>query len=167
MPHCMVYGEIFLYEKPSREQVLDLSFVLTQKAVELRLGLNLFCNLKEWVAKQYDISECLNNTYIPYEILDDPSSNECSEIFKGMLFPHFLGIENSRLPMLQSFVREVVELEQVSHMTIRFVEVHLDDLNTLQFEYTIKANDLCDKLVYLSTQPYMGEFPAVKFTIEK
>ena len=69
--------------------------------------------------------------------------------------------------MLQNFVREVVELEQVSHMTIRFVDVHLDDLNTLEFEYTIKADDLCDKLVYLSNQPYRGEFPAVKFTIEK
>ena len=86
MAHCTIMGKIVFSEKFERKDVVELSYFLMQKAMDNRIGINLDCNLMRKAEYFYPIKNYIKEGCIPYEILDNPLTNECSDIFDDIWF---------------------------------------------------------------------------------
>ena len=167
MPHYNIYGKLVFNETPSDDDLLDLAYHLVSKSIEYRFGINLYGNITSYLLKEFpDFNYCRKNKYIPFEIMDDPMSDECSEIFDGILIGQhdFIWIEKSRMPMLQDFLTEILRLDCISHLVVNAIDKH-SDLNPVISEYEIGADELCD--TWAKAPKTHSEIGNVRFTIKK
>lgn len=109
MPHFSIYGKLVFKDTIDPDELLKFAYRLVSKSVEYQFGINLYGNISSDLLKEFpDFNSCQKNKYIPFEILDHPMSNECSEIFDEILIGQhdFIGVENSRLPNSRIFLRK-------------------------------------------------------------
>ena len=136
------------------------------KAITHRFGLNLGSNVPQYCLQKMDLPDCLAGNILIYEITDDPTSNECCDIYDGIWIGQhdFVGIENSRLIDLERFVSDMLSHRTVSCMEFCTEDVHGDDRAGTTM-YTIKVNELCH---VMTTAPRIHtEMPNVKVLILK
>lgn len=175
MGHASLYGKIVFNTVPTEEQLLDLAFYITQKAVDYRFGINLYSNLSDHIIPNrfsFDsIWNCVNEKYIPYEILDNPLTNECRYMFRDVVLdceglnvlPNY---SNTRIPALQDFLGEILNHKLITKLTLRFEDEHGHD-NITVYEYSIKPHELCEVLEQVPNDENGLEIPAAKFVITK
>lgn len=166
MPHYHVYGKIIFFDIPNNEYLLKLAYNLVSQSVTYRLGINLYANLSQELLEKFNTNTCREERYIPFELLDNPLTNECSEIFDGIWIGRhdLIGIENSRLPTLESFFAQMLTYEGISHLIVIFKDCHAD-LNAGMTEHEIEPNELCS---VLTNAPRINtELPDVKLTVRR
>ena len=61
MAHCTVIGKIVFSQKFERKDVVELSYFLMQKAIDNRIGINLYCNLTRKAEYFYPIKSFPDN----------------------------------------------------------------------------------------------------------
>ena len=167
MPHYSIYGKIVFKDTPNPDELLTLAYRLVSKSIEYRFGINLYGNISSDLLNEFaDFNYCRKNKYIPFEILDHPMSNECSEIFDGILIGQhdFIGVENSRLPILQDFLAEILGIECISHLVVNAIDRHSDS-SALMKEYEIEADEFCG--TWMNAPKLHSELPNVRFIICK
>ena len=129
MPHFSIYGKLVFKDIIDSDELLKFAYRLVSKSVEYQFGINLYGNISSDLLKEFpDFNSRQKNKYIPFEILDNPMSNECSDIFDGILIGQhgFIGVENSRLPILQDFLAEILRIECISHLVVIAIDKHSD-----------------------------------------
>ena len=167
MPYYNIYGKIVFKDIPNPDELLTLAYRLVSKSIEYRLGINLYGNITSYLLKEFaDFNYCRKNKYIPFEILDDPMSNECSEIFDGILIGQhdFIGVENSRLPILQDFLAEILGIECISHLVVNAIDKHSDS-SALMTEYEIEADEFCG--TWMNAPKVHSELGNVRFIVHQ
>ena len=166
MPHYHVYGKIVFCDVPDDEYLLDLAYDLLSQCVAYRLGINLCANLSAELLEEFNTNTCVEEKYIPFEILDNPLTNECSEIFDGIWIgkEDIIGTENSRLPTLERFFAQMLTHERVSHLILIFKDCHADR-NAGMTEHEIGPNELCS--VLKNAPRIHTELPDVRLTVRK
>ena len=144
MPHFNIYGKIVFKETPDNNSVLDLAYFLFSRTIEYRIGINIWCNLSESVRNKFNISKCIAEKYIPFEILDNPATNECYHIFDGIWIGKndYIGIENSKLPSLEKFLSEILNYDNILYIALNFNDVHGDE-NARATTHKIHPDELC------------------------
>ena len=108
--------------------------------------------------------------YIPYEILDDPLSDECHKILKNMWFSDegekILFMEKSGMPNVQNFFQDIIRHEQISHIAFESQSVHY--YGKFEFlEYEIKADAFCKTIMEAVLRTHYSGLPKVRFKIIK
>jgi len=166
MPHFSIYGKLVFKDTIDSDELLKLAYRLVSKSVEYQFGINLYGNISSDLLKEFpDFNSCQKNKYIPFEILDHPMSNECSHIFDGILIGQHdvIGVENSRLPILQDFLAEILGIECISHLVVIAIDKH-SDIPPVITEYEIKAEEFCT--TWLNAPNPDSELPNVKLIIK-
>ena len=174
MSHCTVIGKIVFSQKFERKDVVELSYFLMQKAMDNRIGINLDCNLTRKAEYFYPIKNYIKEGCIPYEILDNPLTNECSDIFDDIWFGAkrlFEVRKSAGILRLQKFYNEIIRHEMISYITVRFFDEHSSDpeIKNKTDTYTdeIKAEELG---LFIEDTPLdrdYTEFPDVRLKIVK
>ena len=167
MPHFSIYGKLVFKDTIDSDELLKLAYRLVSKSVEYQFGINLYGNISSDLLREFpDFNSCQKNKYIPFEILDNPMSNECSDIFDEILIGQhdFIGVENSRLPKLQDFLAEILRIECISHLVVIAIDKH-SDINPVITEYEIKAEEFCT--TWLNAPKTHSELPNVRLIIKK
>ena len=167
MPHFSIYGKLVFKEIIGRDELLKFAYRLVSKSVEYQFGINLYGNISSDLLKEFpDFNSCQKNKYIPFEILDNPMSNECSDIFDEILIGQhdFIGVENSRLPKLQDFLAEILRIECISHLVVIAIDKH-SDIPPVITEYEIGAEEFCT--TWLNAPKTHSELPNVRLIIKK
>lgn len=167
MPHFSIYGKLVFKDTIGRDELLKFAYRLVSKSVEYQFGINLYGNISSDLLKEFpDFNSCQKNKYIPFEILDNPMSNECSDIFDEILIGQhdFIGVENSRLPKLQDFLAEILRIECISHLVVIAIDKH-SDIAPVITEYEIEVNEFCT--TWLNAPKVHSELPNVRLIIKK
>ena len=166
MPNTLIYGKIFFCEKQNKRELQEIAYDMMAKAISHRFGLNLGSNVPQYCLQKMDLPDCLAGNSLIYEITDDPTSNECCDIYDGIWIGQhdFVGVENSRLLDLERFVSDMLSHCTVSCMEFCTEDVHGDD-RAGTTAYTIKVNELCH---VMTTAPRIHtEMPNIKVLILK
>lgn len=166
MPYYNIYGKIVFKDTIDPDELLTLAYHLVSKSIEYRLGINLYGNITSYLLKEFvDFNSCLKNKYIPFEILDNPLTDECSEIFDEILIGQHdvIGVENSRLPILQDFLAEILRIECISHLVVNAIDKHSDS-RAVTTEYEIEADEFCS--TWMNAPKMHSELPNVKLIIK-
>lgn len=173
MPYCNIVGKIVFSEKLERDDVEEISYYLTQKAIDNRIGINLYCNLTSEGKYFFPIKNYIKEGFIPYEILDDPLTNECSHLFKNISYGRrrIANAAKSGVTRLQHFYEEILGHEYISNVTVRFYDKHSSDtdlrLKTDVYNKEIKASRLCTEIENTPLDRDYDEFPDVRLKIVK
>ncbi len=80
MPNTLIYGKIIFCEKQNKRELQEIAYDMMAKAITHRFGLNLGSNVPQYCLQKMDLPDCLAGNSLIYEITDDPTSEECSEI---------------------------------------------------------------------------------------
>ncbi len=179
MPHAILTGEIHLSYTPildnamhspplpEMERLIDLSFFITQTAIDHRIGVNLYCNLTEEGLRRYPLKNYAKEGYLPYEILDDPLNNECFDLFRNIAYPEegftVANMANTGLLRVQNFFEDVLQDERISYLTLHMEDVH--GIAEKTYEYEIPAGMLCHAMGQVPNDINRLEIPAVRFKI--
>lgn len=170
MPSCIVTGKIYLAENLTEEQRIDLSFFLAQKAAEAQIGLNLNINLTKEGLARYPAKDYASEGYIPYEIVDDPLSDDCSRLFLGIAYHpdgmRVASLDFSEVKRVQTFLIHAIQHEWISHMTIDFEDVHGWPVRET-YACEIKADQLCQAILEAPNELNRFEIPALRLKITK
>ena len=170
MANCILTGKIYFTSVPSYEELVDILYFLLEKAIVNRLGFNVCWNLTNNGLFRYPLRDYLKEEgYIPYEILDDPLSNECHEMFHGIGYssekPYKVGfVEKTRLPAVQNFFEDVITREKIAYMTLEIEPIHCWPIEYT--EYEIKAMQFCQTVADAPNER-RAEMPPIKFKIVK
>lgn len=167
--HCILTGFIHFRTILSHEQLTDLSFYLTMKALENQIALNLYCNLTARGKHSLGVSvDFQKDLCIPYEILDSPWTNECHNIFTGIWMDENFSVshlEDSRMSNVQAFLCDAMEQDWISYMTLQIEDIH--GPAEIVYKYTIRAEELCQAISNTPNHINRLEMPAVQFVIKK
>ncbi len=179
MPNAILTGEIHLTCAPipyneihssplsDMEDLIDLSFFISQTAINHRIGVNLYSNLTEDGLFRYPLKDYASEGYIPYEILDNPLSNECFELFRNIAYPEIgynvANIANTGLLRVQHFLEVVLQDERIEYMTLQIEDVH--GISKQIYEYTIEPGNLCYVIEQVPNDVNKLALPAVKLKI--
>ena len=161
------YNEIHSPPLPDGERLIDLSFFITQTAINHRIGVNLYSNLTMNGLLRYPLKNYANEGYIPYEIIDDPLSNECFYMFHNIAYPetgyNVANIANTGLLRVQHFLEDVLQEEQIEYMTLQLENVH--GIPEKIYKCVIKPGELCRAIEQVPNDVNRLALPAVKFKI--
>ena len=173
MPYCNIIGKIVFTEKLEKDDAIELSYYLTQKAIDNRIGINLYCNLTSDGELFFPIKNYLREGYIPYEILDNPLTNECSHMFRKIMYGanRIAYVAKSGVTRLQHFYEEILEHKWISYITVRFYEKHSSDTDlrakTEVYNKEIKVSELCTEIENTPLDEDYTGFPDVRLKIVK
>lgn len=173
MPYCNIVGKIVFTKKLDRDDVVELSYYLTQKAIDNRIGINLNVNLTSNGELFFPIKNYIKEGYIPYEILDDPTTNECSHMLWEIMYGKrkIANVAKSGVTRLQHFYEEILEHEWISYITVRFYDKHSSDTDlrakTDVYNNEIKVSELCTEIENTPLDSDYNEFPDVRLKIVK
>ena len=179
MPNGILTGEIHLSYVPTldnaihspplsdMERLIDLSFFITQTALNHRIGINMYCNLTEEGLLRYPLKNYAKEGYLPYEILDNPLTNECFDLFNNIGYPEegfaVANIANTGLLRVQKFFEDVLRDERIEYITLHMEDVHGVAKKT--YEYEITSGMLCVAIEQVPNDINRLEIPAVRFKI--
>lgn len=158
MAFCILTGKIYFTSVPpdndiinmkNDNEIINISYFLSEKAINNRLGLNLYCNLTAKGLYKYPLRNYLKDGYIPYEILDDPLSSECIKIFNGVWYTDktwkIAFAEKSRLPAVQKFFEDIIVHEKISYITLEIQDEHAWPIEYIDYE--IRADQFCQTIM--------------------
>lgn len=161
------YNEIHSPPFPDMERLIDLSFFITQTAIKHRIGVNLYCNLTKDGILRYPLKNYASEGYIPFEILDNPLSNECFDLFRNIAYPevgyNVANIANTGLLRVQHFLEDVLQEEQIEYMTLQLENVH--GIPEKIYKCVIEPGELCRAIEQVPNDVNKLALPAVKFKI--
>jgi len=178
MPSCILTGKIYLLTLPPDEKnralsfdayhagLVDLSFFIVQKATDNLIAINLNTNLSSNGLLRYPLNNYLSQGFIPYEILDDPMSNECWRMFKNIGYSdndYSVSVVNTGFMRVQHFLEQVLQDERIEYMTLDIQDTH--GIPEQIFECEIGAEKLCQAIEQAPNDVNRLALPAVKFKI--
>ena len=166
MSHSLIYGKFNLYQKQTKEEIVNLTYDLLLKSIKHKFGLIFSSNLPMYLINKMDSKVLMSEECLVYEITDDPIWDECYKIFDGIWIGQddFVGIEDSRLYALQEFLSDILSHVMISSIEFCMEDVHGDEMAG-STSYTIKANEL---VKVISTAPRIHtEMPNVQVLITK
>ena len=171
MSYCLLTGEIYFTVILSYEEITDISYFLLEKAIINRIGLNMNYNLTKLGFCRYPLRDYLKTDgYIPYEILDDPLSNDCHKIFEGIWYIDktykIACVNQSRLPNIQNFFEDIIWHEKISHIIFELQGVHSYGLKKFS-EYQIRANQFCKTIIDAPNEESTDGMPTIRLNIIK
>lgn len=173
MPYCNIIGKIVFTEKLEEDDAVELSYYLTQKAIDNRIGINLYGNLTSEGELFFPIKNYLREGYIPYEILDNPLTCECSHMLWKLMYGdnRIAGVAKTGIINIQHFYEEILEHKWISYLTVRFYDKHSGDTDlrakTDVYNKEIKVNELCTEIENTPLDEDHKEFPDVRLKIVK
>jgi hypothetical protein len=181
MPNAILTGEIYFTCSPifydeihspphdDVERLIDLSYFITQTAINHRIGINLYCNLTENGLRRYPLKNHAKEGYLPYEILDNPLTNECFDLFRNIAYSEkgftVANIANTGLLRVQHFFEDIFQDERIAYATLHMEDVH--GIAKKTYEYTIEAGMLCDAIERVPNDNNRLDIPAVRFVMAR
>lgn len=169
MPNCKLTGEIYFSEVLTKQELVDVSFFITQKSIDHRIGVNLYSNLTPYGLMRYPLREYAKEGFIPYEILDNPMTNECFEMFFNIMYPdkchNVLNLSNTGVMRVQRFYESVLMDDRISYMTIYIEDVH--GIPKKIYEYEIHAKEFCSAIEQTPNDENRLDLPAVRLKIKR
>ena len=161
------YNEIHSPPLPDMERLIDLSFFITQTAINHRIGVNLYSNLTMDGLLRYPLKNYASEGYIPYEILDNPLSNECFDLFRNIAYPEIgynvANIANTGLLRIQHFLEDVLQDARIEYLILKIEDVH--GIPEQIYEYEIEPSELCQAIEQVPNDSNRLALPAVKLKI--
>ena len=161
------YDEIHSPPLSDMERLIDLSFFVTQTAINHRIAVNIYCNLTEEGLLRYPLKNYAKDGYLPYEILDNPLTNECFDLFRNIAYPEkgfkVVNTSNTGLLRVQNFLEDVLQDERIEYMTLHMEDVH--GIAKKTYEYEIEAGMLCHTIEQVPNDINRLAIPAVRFKI--
>ena len=154
MPNCILTGKIYLLTLPPDEKNRALSL----DAYHTNLSSNGLL--------RYPLNNYLSQGFIPYEILDDPMSNECWRMFKNIGYSdndYSVSVVNTGFMRVQHFLEQVLQDERIEYMTLDIQDMH--GIPEQIFECEIGAEKLCQAIEQAPNDVNRLALPAVKFKI--
>jgi hypothetical protein len=141
-----VYGLIILEKKLEITEIVDLSFYITRKALDNKIGIILGGNVKESIVYR-DVPKSHS---IRFRITDDPSDNNAESLFIGDNVKLFVG-ENradngesllSRMLRVQTFFQQVLEYNSVNLIFVLINSELYDDIEIIELGVNEFSNEM-------------------------
>lgn len=168
MADYIITGQVFLSHCVSDDEAIAFAEHLTENAVKHKIWVNTCGHFKSPDAKEkYPPEDYLQKGSIPFEITDSEDAFEADRILGGIWYrdgdSRIADLSNSGLVDVQSFLKELIQQDWVSSISVSFDLAHGYPSSDVT-KCTIHANAFCLAMMSL---PAHGGVPTAEFNIVK